>query len=391
MKFSSTLSFALLLLPVLQVSAGPFQGNRGGKNGAKGGNANPSLSSSVTSPAASASPKVNVANNNGGNNGGGNNGGGNNGGGNNNQDPQQSLNLDPQVLCKGCGQDGQNPPVAGQVPSQTSVNNFINYCLTVPNLPITNGQQIQTGSCNPVPMGQIPSSDNMPSAKFKFPANGQQIPANQQFTVQMAINNLVTGNFVNAQANYFAAPQQLQGGVIMGHSHVTIEKLTALDQTTPTNPKQFAFFKGLNDAAQGGVLSTSVTNGLPAGAYRMCSINTSSNHQPCLVPIAQHGGLDDCSYFEAVDGGANNGGANNGGANNGGANNGGANNGGANNGGANNGGANNGGANGGASDANPSPSASTPATPSPSPAGGVKKNGGQNGGGNGGKRPKGGQ
>ena len=70
------------------------------------------------------------------------------------------------------------------------------------------------------------------------------------------------------------------------------------------------------------MLSTTVTNGLPAGAYRMCSINTASNHQPCLVAIAQHGGLDDCSYvslfslkfrgcrlqksfiqFEAVDGG----------------------------------------------------------------------------------------
>ena len=132
---------------------------------------------------------------------------------------------------------------AGQVASQTSVNNFINYCLTVPNLAITNGQQVKAGSCNPVPMGQIASSDSMPSAKFVSPKNMEQIPANQQFTIQMAISNLGTGNFVNAQANYFAAPQQLQNGVIQGHSHVTVEKLTALDQTTPTDPKVFAFFK----------------------------------------------------------------------------------------------------------------------------------------------------
>jgi len=53
-----------------------------------------------------------------------------------------------------------------------------------------------------------------------------------------------TGAFVNAQANYFAAPQQLNGaGQIIGHSHVVVEKLQSLDQTTPTNPKQFAFFK----------------------------------------------------------------------------------------------------------------------------------------------------
>jgi hypothetical protein len=38
------------------------------------------------------------------------------------------------------------------------------------------------------------------------------------------------------------------------------------------------------------------SSGLPAGAYRMCSINSSTNHQPVLVNIAQHGSLDDCVY-----------------------------------------------------------------------------------------------
>jgi len=60
----------------------------------------------------------------------------------------------------------------------------------------------------------------------------------------------------------------------------------------------------LNDAAQGGILSASVAAGLPAGAYRLCSINTAANHQPALVPIAQHGSLDDCVYFTASAGGA---------------------------------------------------------------------------------------
>ena len=60
----------------------------------------------------------------------------------------------------------------------------------------------------------------------------------------MAINNLETGNFVNAEENYFSAPQQLNGqGVIIGHSHVVVETLQALDQTTPTDPTKFAFFK----------------------------------------------------------------------------------------------------------------------------------------------------
>jgi hypothetical protein len=183
------------------------------------------------------------------------------------------------------------------VASLTSSNNFINFCLTVPNLPITDGKQITTGSCNPAPIGAIPSVDNMPSSKFVFPKNFGTVKANTPFTIQMAIKNLVTGNFVNAQANYFSAPQQLNGqGQIIGHSHVVVEVLNSLDQTTPTDPKKFAFFKGLNGAAQGGILTADVTAGLPVGVYRLASINAAANHQPAIAPIAQHGSLDDAIY-----------------------------------------------------------------------------------------------
>ena len=185
----------------------------------------------------------------------------------------------------------------GQVASLTSSNNFINFCLTVPDLPITNGQQIATGSCNPAPMGVIPSKENMPSAKFVSPANGATLSANTSFTIKMAVQNFQTGAFVNADENYFAAPQHLNGqGQIIGHSHVVVEALSALDQTTPNNPKNFVFFKGLNSAAVNGVLTVDVTGGLPAGFYKLSSINTAANHQPVLVPIAQHGSLDDAVY-----------------------------------------------------------------------------------------------
>jgi len=265
MKFSTAISFAFVILPALKHSSA---------------HSIPQLSRRAN----------------------GNNGGnGTNGGG----DPQTSLTLDPRVIASGFANNGQNVPAAGQVASLTSTNNFINFCLTVPNQQITNGKQIAAGSCNPAPMGSIPSSANMPSAKFTNPKNGDTIPANQAFTISMAINNLETGNFVNAEENYFSAPQQLNGqGIIIGHSHVVVETLQALDQTTPNNPTKFAFFKGLNNAAQGGILTASVTAGLPAGAYRLCSINTAANHQPALVPIAQHGSLDDCVYFTASAGGA---------------------------------------------------------------------------------------
>jgi hypothetical protein len=216
-----------------------------------------------------------------------------------NGNEQASLTLDPKVIATGFENNGQDVPTAGQVASLTSSNNFINFCLTVPNLPITNGKQITTGSCNPAPMGVIPSNANMPSAKFVFPANGDaSIQENAPFTIQMAIQNFESGNFVNADENYFAAPQQVNAqGQIIGHSHVVVEALSALDQTQPTNPKVFAFFKGLNAAAVNGILTADVTAGLPAGFYKLSSINTAANHQPVLVPVAQHGSLDDAVYF----------------------------------------------------------------------------------------------
>lgn len=206
------------------------------------------------------------------------------------------MTLDPSVLAKGFEQDGQATKEAGQVASLTSKNNFINFCATTKQ-PITNGQQVKGGSCNPAPMGSIPSTDNMPSAKFKFPKNMDTVQANKAFTVEMNIQGMETGNFVNAQQNYFAAPQQLNAkGQIVGHSHIVIEAINSMTQTTPTDPKKFAFFLGLNAAAQNGVLTAAVTKGLPAGTYRMGSINTAANHQPCVVPVAQHGMLDDAVY-----------------------------------------------------------------------------------------------
>lgn len=205
--------------------------------------------------------------------------------------------LDPAVIATGFAQNGQQVPAAGQVASLTSTNNFINFCLTV-NKPITNGQQITGGSCNPAPMGVIASTSNMPSSKFTFPKNGGTVKANTEFTISMAINNLQTGNFVNAESNYYSAPQQVNSaGNIIGHSHVVIEKLNSLDQTSTTNPNVFAFFKGINGAAVNGIVTADVTDGLPAGAYRMASINSAANHQPVLVAVAQHGSLDDMIYF----------------------------------------------------------------------------------------------
>lgn len=150
-------------------------------------------------------------------------------------------------------------------------------------------------------MGVIVGQTNMPSSKFVSPKNGDNIAENTAFTITMAVSNFETGNFVNANANYFAAPQQTNGqGQLIGHSHVVVEAVESMTQTTPTNPQKFAFFKGLNAAAQNGQLTADVTSGLPAGTYRLASINTAANHQPALVAVAQHGSLDDMVYVSLL-------------------------------------------------------------------------------------------
>jgi hypothetical protein len=215
-------------------------------------------------------------------------------------DAQSSLTLDPAVISPGLAQDGQGDnPDPGQVRSLTSKNNFINQCLTQ-DVPLTNGQQIVDGSCNPTPMGRIISFDVAPSSKFLFPKNTESsIQPNQAFTIQMKVNNMVLGNFVNAQSNYYAAPQQVNGeGKVIGHTHVVVEPIPSFDVTEPLEPLNFAFFKGVNGAADAdGIVTVSVDKGLAAGFYRLCSINTAANHQPVLLSNAQHGALDDCVYF----------------------------------------------------------------------------------------------
>lgn len=147
-------------------------------------------------------------------------------------------------------------------------------------------------------MGQIPGTDKMPSSKFTNPVNLQNLAENQPFNITMQIKNLKTGNFVNAQSNYYSAPQQLDAtGQIIGHSHFVIEQITGLQQATPTDPTKFAFFKGVNTPADAnGVLTVPVTAGLGPGVFRLASINAAENHQPVLAPIAQHGSLDDMVY-----------------------------------------------------------------------------------------------
>jgi transcription initiation factor TFIID subunit 15 len=138
-------------------------------------------------------------------------------------------------------------------------------------------------------MGQIPSNENMVSTIITNPQPGDTLPANTNFTVTMQVSNLDAGTFTNPNTTYYAAPQTLNSaGNIIGHTHVTIQSLgNSLSATTPPDPKTFMFFKGIDNAGNGdGGLSVVVAGGLPAGAYRVCTMSSAANHQPVLMPVS---------------------------------------------------------------------------------------------------------
>jgi len=121
-----------------------------------------------------------------------------------------------------------------------------------------------------------------------FPAPGQDVAANKDFDITVQVQNLQAGSFTNPDKTYYAAPQQLAGGKIVGHTHVTVQDLKGdIASKVPPNPVVFAFFKGINNAGDGnGGLKATVVGGLPAGAYRVCTLVSASNHQPVIMPVS---------------------------------------------------------------------------------------------------------
>ncbi|PBP15614.1 ribosomal protein s17 [Diplocarpon rosae] len=205
--------------------------------------------------------------------------------------------LDTENIQAGSESTGQETPAAGQASSATDANNFINFCS---GQTTTNGLQVKAGSCNGIVMGKIPSTSNMVSAIITSPKPGEDLPAGKSFTVSVQTIGLAAGSFTNAAATYYSAPQDLDSqGQVIGHTHLTIQDLgNSLQPTSAPDPVSFVFFKGVNDAGDGnGLLSATVTDGLPAGNYRVCSMTSSSNHQPVLMPVAQRGAQDDCQKF----------------------------------------------------------------------------------------------
>ncbi|CAP67810.1 uncharacterized protein PODANS_1_16920 [Podospora anserina S mat+] len=288
-------------------------GNRFG-NGQFGGGQNGQNNNNNNNGQNNNGQNNNGQNNNGQNN--NNNNNNNNNGGNNNQASETCLAA--AALQTGSQSTGQNGAQAadGQVNSATDNANFINFCQ---GKTLTNGLQNRDGSCNGIPMGEIPSANRMVSTVILNPKNGDDLEPLTTFQIQVNVANMQLGAFTNATSTYYSAPQTLNGGgQIIGHTHVTVQDTgNTLNPTQPLDATVFAFFKGINDAGNGnGQLAAEVTGGLPTGCYRVCTMSSASNHQPVLMPVAQRGSQEDCRYFSVGGACANNNNNNNGGGNN---------------------------------------------------------------------------
>lgn len=198
-----------------------------------------------------------------------------------------ATTLNPDNIATGSQQDGSEGADDGQALSLTDDANFINFC---DGKTLTNGLQQEGSTCNGIVMGDMPAVSQMSSTIITSPLPGNEPAADEDFDVTVQIANMELGTFTNPDTTYYAAPQQLSSsGTVIGHTHITIQDLgNSLTPTQPLDASQFVFFKGINDAGDGnGGLSATVTGGLPAGNYRICTMAGSSNHQPVLMPKAQ--------------------------------------------------------------------------------------------------------
>ncbi|KAL8928432.1 MAG: hypothetical protein Q9208_001665, partial [Pyrenodesmia sp. 3 TL-2023] len=150
-----------------------------------------------------------------------------------------------------------------------------------------NAEGNKAGSCNGIPMGDIPATTNMVSTILTNPVGGC-IPANEDFDITLQVANLNAGVFVNPTVAYYTAPQALENGNIVGHVHVTVQSLgDSLNPNQPLDAVIFAFFKGIDDNGDGnGGLKATVAGGLPAGFFRVCTMSAAANHQPVTMPVA---------------------------------------------------------------------------------------------------------
>ncbi|KAJ3256471.1 hypothetical protein HK103_005469 [Boothiomyces macroporosus] len=176
----------------------------------------------------------------------------------------------------------------------------------LPNIPENNGTQLKQGgqSCSSTPMGLVPDLSKMISSLIISPEYGATIDASKNNTVVIKTLNLEAGFFNNPNTQYYLVPATLnKNQILQGHQHVTVEPL--VNGNNPLNPRNFTFFKGINDASvdpQKELLSATIpANTLKNdGVYRICTISGTDGHQTPISPVVKRGSQDDCIRINVI-------------------------------------------------------------------------------------------
>ncbi|EER42004.1 conserved hypothetical protein [Histoplasma capsulatum var. duboisii H88] len=217
------------------------------------------------------------------------------------------LCLDPSVLQKGSELDGEKEALNKDevIPSITSSNNFINYCN---GKTLTNGTKINEGSCNGIPMGEIPSTKHMVSTLITSPLPGDEFKVNQTITFKVAVKNIEMGFYTNSNVSFLSAPQSLNcEGFVRGHTHLTVQFMglntTAIQALDASNPTWFKSVNGPHAENKTDDFTATLEGGLgKPGFYRVCTLTAAANHQPVIMPVPNRGAQDDCTKFKVISG-----------------------------------------------------------------------------------------
>lgn len=129
----------------------------------------------------------------------------------------------------------------------------------------------------------------MISSIIVHPQPGDELAANTSFNVSVQTAHLRPGFQANPYATYYSAPQNLdENEDIICHCHVMKEDIGSLRTAQAPDPRDFAYFTAINtEGDEDGLLETEITDGVPAGVYRIFTMIMSQNHQPVVIPVGQ--------------------------------------------------------------------------------------------------------
>jgi hypothetical protein len=169
------------------------------------------------------------------------------------------------------------------------------------------GVQLKTGgiACSSTPLGLIPSAARILTTLISEPAYGATLDASVNNTIKVRTTNLKSGFFDDPNAQYYLVPSTLSPirKTSEGHQHVVVQPMGNGQQ--PLDPRNFAFFKGINDkevdptrrelfaTIPGGTIKNN-------GPHRICTISGTFGHQSALAPVQRRGPSDDCIIVNVV-------------------------------------------------------------------------------------------